>query len=93
MALAGLSFAAVYPTTLAIAGDRYPRFPGTLFGLLFAVGMTGGMLFPWAIGHLSQTFGLRAALLLPVASAAMICALVVVFRWRDRRRARISAGR
>ncbi len=85
VALAGLSFAAVYPTTLAIAGDLHPRFSGTLFGLLFAVGLIGGMLFPWAIGHLSPTFGMRAALLLPVASAAMICALMVIFRWRDRR--------
>ena len=83
VALAGLSFAAVYPTTLAMAGDRYPRFSGTLFGLLFAVGITGGMLFPWAIGHLSPTFGMRAALLLPVGSAGMICALMAIFRGRN----------
>src|SRR6266852_4268282 len=84
VALAGLSFAAVYPTTLAMAGDRYPRFSGTLFGLLFAVGITGGMLFPWAIGHLSPVFGMRAALLLPVGSAGMICALMAIFRGRNR---------
>jgi len=92
-ALAGLSFAGVFPTTLAIAGDRYPRFPGTVFGLLFAVGIAGGMLFPWAIGHLSQTFGMRAAMALPVVSAAVICALMIIFRWRDLRNARAAAGR
>ena len=42
----GLSFAAIYPTTLAMAADRYQRNAGTIFGLLFAVGLLGGMLFP-----------------------------------------------
>jgi len=38
-ALAGLCFAAVFPTTLGIAGDRYPQLSGTVFGLLFSVGL------------------------------------------------------
>jgi len=84
VALAGLSFAAIYPTTLAIAGDRYSHLAGTVFGLLFSVGLTGGMLFPWAIGHLSQPFGMRRSLLLPVASCLVICVLVVVIRSRER---------
>ncbi len=84
VALAGISFAAIYPTTLAIAGDRYSHLAGTVFGLLFSVGLTGGMLFPWAIGHLSQPFGMSRSLLLPVASSLVICVLVVVIRSRER---------
>ncbi|HSP34057.1 MAG TPA: MFS transporter, partial [Thermoanaerobaculia bacterium] len=38
----GLSFAAIYPTTLAIVADRYERMAGTIFGLLFAIGLLGG---------------------------------------------------
>lgn len=82
VALAGLSFAAIYPTTLAIAGDRYSHFAGTVFGLLFAVGVVGGMIFPWAIGHLGQSFGLRLSMLMPLVSATIICALVAVIRAR-----------
>jgi FHS family glucose/mannose:H+ symporter-like MFS transporter len=84
VALLGLSFAAVYPTTLAIAGDRYPRFSGTVFGLLFSVGIVGGMTFPWVIGHLGESYGMRLPMALPLVSATMICALVTVFRSRER---------
>jgi fucose permease len=83
VALLGLSFAAIYPTTLAIAGDRYQRFAGTLFGLLFSIGLTGGMIFPWAIGHLAERFGLRPTMWLPLGSATMICFLAII-RARDR---------
>ena len=71
-AIIGLSFSAIYPTTLAIAADRYQRQAGTIFGFLFAVGLVGGMLFPFAIGHLSAHFGLHAAMLLPLLGAVAI---------------------
>jgi len=73
--LTGLSHAAIYPTTLAIAADRYQRLAGTIFGFLFATGLIGGMLFPWGIGHIAQPFGLRAAMLLPLLGGAVIAAL------------------
>ncbi len=74
--IVGLSFAAIYPTTLAIAADRYQRLAGTIFGLLFAVGLIGGMLFPWAIGHISEHYGVRAAMVLPLFGAIAIMGLV-----------------
>src|SRR6266550_3948951 len=76
--IVGLSFAAIYPTTLAIAADRYQRLAGTIFGLLFAVGLIGGMLFPFAIGHLSEHFGVRSAMLLPLLGAVAITILAMV---------------
>jgi len=74
-AIIGLSFSAIYPTTLAIAADRYQRQAGTIFGFLFAVGLVGGMLFPFAIGHLSTHYGLHAAMLLPLLGAVAILVL------------------
>jgi FHS family glucose/mannose:H+ symporter-like MFS transporter len=71
----GFSQAAIYPTTLALAADRYQRLAGTIFGFLFAAGLIGGMLFPFGIGHISQSFGLRAAMLLPLCGAAAIAML------------------
>lgn len=74
----GLSFAAIYPTTLAMAADRYQRNAGTIFSLLFAVGLLGGMLFPWALGRISQGAGVRAGMVLPLIGAVMISILVLV---------------
>jgi len=85
--IVGFSCAAIYPTTLAMAADRYQRLAGTIFGLLFAVGLTGGMLFPWAIGHVSQAWGLRAGMVLPLAGALAVCGIVTVIRARATRAA------
>ncbi|HEX7419014.1 MAG TPA: MFS transporter [Thermoanaerobaculia bacterium] len=74
----GLSCAAIYPTTLAIAADRYQRVAGTIFGLLFAMGLCGGMLFPWIVGHVSQSAGIRAAMVVPFAGAFVISILAVL---------------
>jgi fucose permease len=84
VALGGLTFASIYPTMLAIAGDRYRSFAGTVFGVLFAIGLTGGMVFPWSIGHLSQSLGFRAGMAAPLLGGFMICALFLVIRARDR---------
>ena len=81
--IVGLSFAAIYPTTLAIAADRYQRLAGTIFGLLFAVGLIGGMIFPWAIGHLSEHFGVRAAMVLPLFGAIAITIFVTAIGRRS----------
>src|SRR5205085_586734 len=76
--IVGLSFAAIYPTTLAIAADRYERLAGTIFGLLFATGLLGAMAFPWIIGQMSEHFGLRAGMMLPLIGAVVIVLLVSV---------------
>ena len=69
----GLSFAAIYPTVLAIAADRYERLAGTIFGLLFALGLLGGMLFPWLIGHFGEAYSVHAGMAVPLAGAIAIC--------------------
>lgn len=78
--VAGFSFAAIYPTTLAMAADRYQRLAGTIFGLLFACGLLGGMIAPWALGHLSQAIHMRAGMLIPLIGSAMIVVMVTVIR-------------
>ena len=80
--LGGLACASVYPTMLAIAGQRYRSFAGTVFGVLFAVGLCGGMTFPWIIGHLSQSFGLHAGMAMPLLGAIAISALLLLIRTR-----------
>jgi fucose permease len=82
VALLGLSYANVFPVTLAMVGDRYSRFTGTVFGLLFSIALVGGMLFPWVVGQVSQRLGVRAGMIVPLVGAVSICALA----WRLYRR-------
>lgn len=74
--IAGIAVAPVYPTVLALAADRYRASAGTIFGLLFAVGLSGGVLFPFAVGHIGQHFGVRFGMLLPLAGSAAIAMLI-----------------
>jgi fucose permease len=76
--LLGLSYAGVFPTALAIAGDSYRKMTGTVFGLLFAIALVGGMSFPWAVGQISERLGVRYGMVVPLAGAAGICVLA----WR-----------
>lgn len=83
--IVGLSFAAIYPTTLAMAADRYQRLAGTIFGFLFAVGLIGGMSFPWAIGHISQQYGVRSGMVIPLVGSIGISILVTLIAARETR--------
>lgn len=74
----GLSYAGVFPTALAVAGDAYRKMAGSVFGLLFAVALVGGMSFPWAVGHISQAWGVRYGMVVPLFGATGICVLA----WR-----------
>ena len=55
----GVSLAGVFPTTLAIAGARYEAHSGTVFGILFAVALAGGISLPWTAGHIGGAVGLQ----------------------------------
>jgi FHS family glucose/mannose:H+ symporter-like MFS transporter len=83
--LIGLSYAGIFPTALAIAGDTYRKMTGTVFGLLFAIALLGGMSFPWAVGQISQRLGVRYGMVLPLAGAAGICASAGRILWSQRR--------
>jgi fucose permease len=74
-ALIGLSYGPIFPTTLAIAGDRYPQRAGTVFGLLFSIALIGGMMFPWAVGQVSQRVSVRAGMIVPGLGAVGIVGL------------------
>jgi fucose permease len=52
--LTGSSFAPIYPTLLGIVGDRYDRFAGTLFGILFSIALTGAIGAPYAVGLIAN---------------------------------------
>jgi MFS family permease len=76
--LAGLVFAPVFPTTI---GVTFPKFPdtvqGSLFGIIFAIGLLGAVIVPKAMGNLAKGASIQRSLrlLLP------ICAAMAVLAW------------
>ncbi len=77
----GLLLSPIFPTALGVAGARYREQSGAVFGVLFAVALTGGMTMPWLAGHLAARTGLRWVFLLAAANFVMVA---VAMRLVDR---------
>jgi fucose permease len=73
----GMSIALVMPTSLALAGERYPGSPGVLFGVLLTLAQVGGMALPAAVGAVAERTGIRAGLMLVAGSCAVVVAVVL----------------
>ena len=70
--LCGWSLAGVYPTALGIVGTRFRSHSSTVFGILFAIALAGGIILPWVSGQIGGALGLRWVLgLMAVAFAAI----------------------
>jgi len=79
-ALAGLAFAPCFPTTVGITFARFsPEIYGSVFGIIFAVGLLGAVIVPKAIGNLAKGSSIQKSLklLLPICVALIILALVL----------------
>jgi hypothetical protein len=73
--LSGWSLAGIFPTALGIVGTRYKVHSGTVFGILFAVALSGGMTLPWLAGRIGAAAGLRWSFAMIAAAFAVILAL------------------
>jgi len=89
-ALVGVCFAAVYPTTLAMVGDRYRRFAASVFSFVFTLAMAGGIIAPWLVGKIATGFGLRYGMLVPLLGRIMLIILLLVVAASERRAAHTS---
>lgn len=73
--LAGVSMAPVFPTTLAMVGDAFPRMTGTALGVVITLGWCGLAVSSRIIGAIGGGDPKRlkkALLLIPAASAIMV---------------------
>lgn len=75
-----LGFSTIYPTVLAIAGDRYQKFAGTVFGTLFAIALIGAFVAPSLTGVLGQRFNVHFGTVVPLFGAATVTVLTVLLR-------------
>jgi len=73
--LAGLSMAPVFPTTIAIVGDAFPRMTSTAIGFVITLGWTGLAVSSRVIGAIAGGDPLRlkkALLVIPASSLLMV---------------------
>lgn len=76
---AGLAMAPVFPTTLALVGDAFPRMTATAMGIVITCGWLGLAVSSPIIGNVAHGHSLQAALLLlPVFSVVMILVNLVL---------------
>jgi fucose permease len=81
---AGAALAGIFPTMLGILGSRFEPQAGTVFGMVFAMALCGGILMPFGAAQLAAA-DLRLALAAPAAAFALITLLTFPF-------ARLLAG-
>ena len=85
MIFIGLGFAAIFPTTLARAGEAFAQFSGTAFSVIFLVALSGGMTAPYLAGKIAQTRSIETGLGSVILNCAMIFLLqILAARWRAR---------
>jgi len=78
--LAGLFFAPCFPTTVGITFAKFsPEIYGSIFGIIFAVGLLGGVIIPKSIGNLAKGSSVQKSLklLIPACIALVILALIL----------------
>jgi fucose permease len=73
----GLFYAGIFGTILAYAGDSYPRYSGTVFGLVLAAGGLGAVVGPWLVGLVAGASSVGVGLGL-VAVSMLVTALIYV---------------
>lgn len=76
----GLGLAAIYPTALGLAADRFPGDTGTAFGAVITLSLLGGTAGPWVASRLAAA-GPRWVLALPLVASA---AVLVLTGWAAR---------
>ena len=79
--ITGLSFATLYPITVARLSQRFGVAARKIGAVLFSLAAVGPAVIPWMVGVISHSTGsLRAGLLLPLG-ATVILFIVHLFEW------------
>jgi fucose permease len=84
--LVGFTGSCLWPTTLAVAADRYPDGGAMMFALLGALGNFGGIFMPWLVGVVADHWGLRWGL-----ASATLCPFLMFFTLQWLRKLRATA--
>lgn len=76
--LAGLAFAPCFPTTIGITFAKFsPDVYGSIFGIIFAVGLAGAVIVPKAIGNMAKDSSVQKSLKLLVPACILLIVLAL----------------
>jgi fucose permease len=76
--LAGLAFAPIFPTIVGVTFSKFDSsLYGTIFGIIFALGLLGGTFVPKFIGNLSVGSTVQKSLLIALIIAGLL--LIISF--------------
>jgi fucose permease len=76
---AGLAFAPCFPTIVGITFAKFsPEVYGSIFGIIFAVGLAGAVIVPKAIGNLAKGSSVQKSLKLLVPACVILIVLALV---------------
>jgi fucose permease len=80
-AVAGFVFGPAFPTTVGVTFAKFGGGSGSLFGIMFAVGLAGAVIVPKAIGNAAKGSSVQKSLklLIPIAIALVVLAVVLNF--------------
>jgi len=77
--VAGLAFGPVFPTTVGVTFAKFsPEIYGSVFGIIFAVGLLGAVLIPKAIGNMAKGSTIQKSLKLLVPLCGILIVLAIV---------------
>lgn len=78
-ALGGLFFAPIFPTTVGVTFSKFtPEIYGSVFGIIFAVGLFGAVIIPKAIGNMARGSSVQKSLRLLIPMAAILIILAIL---------------
>ncbi len=78
-AAAGLAFAPCFPTTVGVTFAKFsPEVYGSIFGIIFAVGLLGAVIIPKAIGNMASGSSVQKSLKLLLPACVLLVALAIV---------------
>ena len=78
---AGLAFATGFPTIVGVTYSKHPDNFGSVFGIIFAIGLFGAVIVPKAIGNLAKGSSVQKSLKLLVPACVLLIVFALVLGW------------
>jgi fucose permease len=75
---AGLALAPCFPTIVGVTYSKHPENFGSVFGIIFSVGLAGAVVIPKAIGNLSKGSSIQKSLMLLVPMCLILIVLALI---------------
>ncbi|MDQ2773691.1 MAG: MFS transporter [Acidobacteriota bacterium] len=75
--ITALGFGPIYPLALKSLDERF-RYQARLYSRILSIAITGGLLVPWLLGYVDDSFGMRPVMLVPALGSVAVLALALL---------------